>query len=496
MLKPRWPEGRRHSILVRILIMAIGLAAIMAWLAIQRQGNIDCTGVQLSPGDNVVAEVATRPGGTTFCFANGTYRMMDRISPKAGDTFIAKGAVLSGAKLLSTWSRSGGSWVSNGQTEQSPLAGKCREAGNPCAYNEDLFMDDSRLKRVLSLGALSQGDYYFDYANDRIYLADDPSGHKVEVAVAPSAFTSSESSITIKGFTVEKFANPAGGANAAVSATRGSGWTIADNLVRLNHGKGITGGYESRILDNTVVHNGQMGIGGSPNSGLIEGNEIAFNNDLGFITAWESGGLKIGGTKNIVIRNNYSHDNDGSGIWVDVASKDALIEGNRVIDNTHQGIFFEISYDSVIRNNVAQGNGFGRDIGGMYGSNIFVSSSGSSTGSNAGVEVYGNTVAGGANGIGIIQANRIGDKATFGPHRTQDVYVHDNDITLSAGAMTGGHDSTGTALYTSGNNRFENNTYHLASSTGTFFSWMNKPATKAQWVEYGNDNTGTFKIGN
>ena len=76
----------------------------------------------------------------------------------------------------------------------------------------------------------------------------------------------------------------------------------------------------------------------------MEGNEIAYNNTAGFTTGWEAGGLKFVLTNGLIVRGNFSHHNDGTGIHCDIDCINTLIENNRVEDNNWRGIFYEISY--------------------------------------------------------------------------------------------------------------------------------------------------------
>ena len=54
--------------------------------------------------------------------------------------------------------------------------------------------------------------------------------------------------------------------------------------------------------------------------------------------------------------NNYVHDNKSVGLWADTNDNNFLIEGNWIEDNDGQAIFWEISYNIAIRNNVIRHN--------------------------------------------------------------------------------------------------------------------------------------------
>ena len=47
-----------------------------------------CTGVQLFPDSNIQNAISSNGGGTTFCFADGSYTIKATIQPKDGDRFI------------------------------------------------------------------------------------------------------------------------------------------------------------------------------------------------------------------------------------------------------------------------------------------------------------------------------------------------------------------------------------------------------------------------
>lgn len=103
-----------------------------------------------------------------------------------------------------------------------------------------------------------------------------------------------------------------------------------------------------------------LGIGGSEvNQLTIVGVEIDHNGasaDCGF----EGGGFK-GVNQGSRFTDNYVHDNNCPGAWCDINAANNVIDHNRVVNNAGEGIFYEISHDSVISDNVVQGNGFGTD---------------------------------------------------------------------------------------------------------------------------------------
>ena len=71
----------------------------------------------------------------------------------------------------------------------------------------------------------------------------------------------------------------------------------------------------------------------------------------------------------------------------------------------------------------------------------------------------------------------------------QNVWVHDNDVTMSDGETTGAVQDIGDpAIYTGNHNRFEDNTYLLPSLTQPHFSWADEDLSWTAWRALGNGN--------
>jgi parallel beta-helix repeat protein len=185
-----------------------------------------------------------------------------------------------------------------------------------------------------------------------------------------------------------------------------------------------------------------------------------------------------------MLRGNYVHDNDGPGLWTDVNNIYTTFENNLVENNTWAGIFHEVSYDAVIRNNVSRGNGFGSSW--VYdGAGILAASS-------PNVEIYNNVVENNKNGVILYMVDRSGDKQTAGPHITQNNYVHNNTISMPSGVSGLVQHVNDDTYFTSKQNRFASNTYYLGSISAQRYFWMNATKNKDQWKSYGQDTSGSF----
>lgn len=454
-------------------------------------------------GASIQALVDKAPPGAVFCIAAGVHRAQS-IAPKDRQSFIGQpGAVLNGAELVTDIRRSGDLWATPTPKLAVAAFGDCLPHRARCNDPRRFFLDGQPLEPVANRADLRSGRVFADTATGLSYLADDPRGRILERTGQLYAFDNAGArSVSVKGLTVEKYATPAQqGAIFGDENPRATGWLIEGNEVRFNSGAGIATGERSIVRRNKVHHNGQLGI--SPNGAdvLIEDNEIYENNTHGFDAAWEAGGVKAGRVERLTLRRNHVHDNYGSGLWCDVECRDVLFEDNLVERNSDAGIFYEISFDAVIRNNTVRLNGTGR--GGQQGS-FWIWGAGIQVAACENVRVYGNrvTVAEGSSGIVIVDQGRERvDQPGRGQgkllYQTARNTVYDNEIVyegdtgLSGGASDVAASSPNFGIIETGGNRFDRNTYVQRRATGALrFIWGHEPVSYDMFRNLGQEAGG------
>jgi hypothetical protein len=445
--------------------------------------------VDVGPEQNLQREIDSHPPGTTFRLRDGTYRLDAPLVPKGGQTFEGSGhTVLSGARVLDRFVRLGALWVAERQTQQGTVDGDasiCMPDAPRCAWPEELFIDNTALRQAAALADVRRGTWFFDYAAGRIYLADDPAGHLIETSVTPAAFDGWSAGVRLRALTIEKFATPTH--HAAVDG-RGPGWSIERCDVRWNHFAGVRTVDGATARANTVHHNGALGLIGSGADITIADNEIAFNNTAGYQPDWGAGGAKWVFTERLAVRGNFAHHNRGPGLWTDMNNVRVLFENNRVEDNDASGIFHEVGYSAVIRNNTISRNGGRRSYPGWVdGAGILVAGS-------SDVEVYGNTLVDNWQGIAGLEGHR--GAGSRGPWELKNLYVHDNTITLTRNpgpgwGRSGIIDTAGAGAFHR-QNRWSNNTYRSSNDAPPRFIWMGEELDLAGWRRYGNDVTATL----
>jgi parallel beta-helix repeat protein len=445
--------------------------------------------IEVVPGRSIQSAVNAAPEGAGILIKAGVHRLQS-IVPKHKQTFLGEaGAILSGARVVTSFSRAGNTWSASGQTHRgmgkgTEADGVCRKGFPRCGYPDDLFVNNVSLHHVASLDAGGSGKWYFDYALDRIYIWDDPAGKVVEVSDTPVAFGGNATGVTIRNLVIEKYAAPT--ESAAVQL--GTNWIVEGCEVRWNHFTGIAMDQSSTARRNHVHHNGSLGFQGAGKNILVEENEISYNGYAGYNPYWSAGGSKWVFTENLTVRGNFSHHNQGPGLWTDINNIYTLYEDNLVEENERGGIFHEISYDATIRNNTARRNGTAKDWPSWTtGAGIEVISS-------RNVEVHGNDLDDNWQGItGLDDQRGSGNR---GPWVLVNLDVHDNTITsriADRGAgRTGIIDMSGTSAFSAAaNNRFRQNRYVLGRNA-RYFIWMGAERNETEWRAFGQDISGTF----
>ncbi|MDQ4142419.1 MAG: right-handed parallel beta-helix repeat-containing protein [Actinomycetota bacterium] len=171
------------------------------------------------------------------------------------------------------------------------------------------------------------------------------------------AFTQRAANVSIRYLTIQNFVTPRD--EGTVNHDSGSGWTIEHNTIQSNGGAGLFLGDDNVARYNCLQSNGQYGLQGYKSGGVrnitLDHNEIAGNNT----DDWEAkvpgcgctGGAKFWAVNGAAVTNNWVHHNKGTGLWADTNNQGFRFEGNYINDNDAHGIFYEISYNALIRNN-------------------------------------------------------------------------------------------------------------------------------------------------
>ncbi len=487
---PRPKSGRTNARWWLVGIILLIAAAIFSAFIIAGRETNDTSGppssgpsavpagqrevVSIPAGVAIQPIVDSHPAGTTFMLAAGTYREQ-QVTPRDGDVFEGAGpaTVMNGARVLDVWNTDGDGWYATGQTQEGTVHGDCRSGSPMCDRAEELFVDGERLTHVASLDEVDDTSWWFDYGADTIHIGFDPAGRLVEASTTPYAFQGGAAAVTIRDLTVTHHATPA---QAGAIDAGGPDWVIEGITAVDNHALGIFFvGDRTIVRDSLSQGNGQMGMGGTgATDALVERVELADNNQIGFNDEWEAGGAKFTVTTGMQFLDSYVHGNDGAGIWFDESALDTKISGNRAIDNSGAGIFYEISEDATISGNTVTGNGWGEESRGwLWGAGIQVAAS-------SGVEIINNEVTGNLNAVVLIQQDR--GEGPLGDRQIDDITVGDNRIVPGSG-LTGAASDVGDDVFDR-SIEFRDNTYQVADDDLSF-AWDGKKIDRREWEQLG-----------
>jgi len=114
----------------------------------------------------------------------------------------------------------------------------------------------------------------------------------------------------------------------------------------------------------------------------------------------------------------------------DINCRDVVYEDNLVERNHDSGIFHEISYNAVIRNNVVRYNGISLKKW-VWGADILVAAS-------QDVEVHDNAVAVSVGGCGIVLVDQSRRIKGGGKYKTRNNTVRNNEMFFEGVACAGG----------------------------------------------------------
>lgn len=372
-------------------------------LFVATTGDDNNNGTELSPFRTVGAAINAAAPGDTIVLRAGTYREGDHVfsKPLTFQPYPNETVWMKGSEEVTAWTQSGAYWRHDNWTTEFN-----QNSYDPGAFDPNflhagkpdmVFVDGSPLTQVGSLGEMSAGTFFVDYAADELYVGVDPTGRTVEASTrkrALRAVTSAASGTVVRGL---GFMHYAGSRFAGTLQSDSNQSIFENNTVAWSASRGMAV-YDSTntvIQGNTLIYNGLMGLGVNNAQGLIvEGNRIVSNNQERFVQGGnvaEASGAKITSSSNLQLHNNDVAENLGIGLWLDISVHDATIVGNEAHNNESFGIHYEISADAIIAGNIATGN----QDGGIVLSNA------------SQVQVYNNTLANNSTNLAVLDDSRV-----------------------------------------------------------------------------------------
>jgi parallel beta-helix repeat protein len=364
------PPAARDGLDVRATSYPIPAGALLVapWGADANDGAAD------RPVRTVARAVEAAPAGSTIVIRAGTYRESVptfskplTLQPYPGETVWMKGSV-----VVTGWVADGATWRRDGWT--ATFCQTCYPPGgidpaHPAAGLPDMvFVDGAPLAQVTSKAAVRPGTFFVDRAGAALSIGSDPTGRTVEASVHAVGLhmVTGARGTTVRGL---GFAHYAAHANPGQGAVVGDteSLTFEHNTVAWSAGKGLVVYAPGAVVrGNTFAHNGVAGLDmWHADGAVVAGNHFLGNNRERFVVSGpvaEAAGAKITRSRRIVLEDNVSERNVGTGLWLDDSTADARVVRNLVRDNAHTGIDVEISTRAVVASNVVARNRTGISV--------------------------------------------------------------------------------------------------------------------------------------
>ena len=225
-----------------------------------------------------------------------------------------------------------------------------------------------------------------------------PNKELVEINVRPTVFFPKKTGInyiTVRGFKMAQaatqWAPPTAEQEGLIGPNWSKGWIIEDNVISDSKCSGIVIGKErasgqnlwkrdqkkhgtqrerevvfkalqlgwsketigSHIIRNNTIRDCEQGgiighLGGVFSE--ISNNHIYNINVKKQFDGWEIGGIKLHAAIDVIIKNNFIHDNH-RGIWLDWQAQGARVTGNLLYNNEDQDLFIEVNHGPMIIDN-------------------------------------------------------------------------------------------------------------------------------------------------
>ncbi|MBC7632329.1 right-handed parallel beta-helix repeat-containing protein [Aeromicrobium sp.] len=472
-------NGDRGSVAVGSARYAVPKDAIF----VSTTGSSSGSGSLSNPFATIAQAVSRATSGTTIVVREGNYHEFVSTSSSKQVTiqnYPGEKVWLDGSAPVSTWKKSGSTWVASGWTaEFSSNASYVKgldqsksfiDPAFPMAsYPDQVFVNGAPLRQVKSASLVKPGAFAVDYSKDTLTIGSDPSGKSVRASDLPTAIQFVSPKSTLQGIGVRRYASQMAGAKGAVYvAGSANGSIIRDVVIEDSATQGLAIiKPDIDVQRVTVRRAGGLGILATAADRLrIRDSIVEDNNVEHFNVAPSAGGIKVSRLRGLTITNNTVRSNINSmGIWTDESTVGIKVTGNTVIDNGSVGIHLELSEDGIVADNVATGNKTGVQV---Y-----------NTGN---VKIYNNDVGGNRSaGVKLMQDQRR--QATWATGRDKRQPVPDptnpwitRNITVANNIFTAGGETqiyafdirTGVHADTFVNQIAGN---QFASTSGTMFLW-------------------------
>ncbi|MET1155916.1 right-handed parallel beta-helix repeat-containing protein [Arthrobacter sp.] len=383
-------------------------AAAAKPLVVSPEGSDEAAGTLAAPLRTVRTAVAQAASGQTIVLRAGSYHEFVTIPP--GKRLILRSypgeeVWLDGSLPVTGFTRHGSVYVSDGWTAEfdaSPTYKRGAPDGTSqgwqfvnekhpmAAHPDQVWIDDVPQRQVGSRSEVKAGTFYVDNAADRLYIGSNPQDRAVRASTLGRALSIQGAGSELHDVGIRRYATSVPQMGAVTVEAPNA--VLDDVAITDNATAGLFVGAGSASLRNvSLVGNGMLGAAVTYADGLeVSGLLAEGNNTEHFNRSPVSGGVKVGRTRSVDVRDSIFRDNDGPGLWLDESVFDAAIHGNDLLDNSGHGLSLELSAKADVVNNVIVGN----------------SGHGLKVNNTSDVRIWNNTISAEGRAINIVQDGR------------------------------------------------------------------------------------------
>ncbi|MDQ4054470.1 MAG: right-handed parallel beta-helix repeat-containing protein [Actinomycetota bacterium] len=371
-------------------------------------GRDSASGTPSSPLRTLGAAIRRARSGDRIVVHRGSYH--EEIEIPEGKRLSIRSAPgarvwLEGSRRVTSWRGEGGLYVHTGwraEFDSSPTYSwgqpDNEEEGwefvnrrHPMAAHPDQVWIGGRAQRqVATRRDVRPGTFFVDEAGDRLYLGSDPRGKSVRASDIAKAVSIRGAGSSVSGLGVRRFA-PSVPHMGAVTV-EAPDVSLSDMRIDRNATTGLHVMKSDVTLTNLkLTRNGMLGASATYADGLRAiGLRVRRNNTERFNFSPVAGGIKVGRTRGVLVRNSEFSHNAGTGLWLDESSYAVTVLSSTMRDNLHHGLSLEISARAVVADTVIAGN----------------ADDGIKINDTSDVSVWNNTIVGNGRPVNIVQDDR------------------------------------------------------------------------------------------
>lgn len=322
-------------------------------------GNDSNAGTLAAPKATLIGALAAVPSGGTIVVRAGVYAQAAQSETGAVrksftlQNYPGEVVWFDGSDPITGWTYDSGSgrWWAASTTEwdhsdPSGLAGSL----NPLAVWPDMLSRDGQQLWLVSSNPAS-GQFAVDYTNDRVWVADDPTGHTMRITTRGRFLLVADiSNVTVRGIGVRNFTYPDWGGSIQTSDSTSN---VRFENIHMRYSSSIATDGDNHVTThcyfyNTLIH----GMSGNNGTDCEWSHNLSEGADWKLVQNHVAGALKITRHVRPIIKYNIIRTlNFGLGIWLDVSCYDPRIINNKVSGANNTAIFVECSEKGIIANN-------------------------------------------------------------------------------------------------------------------------------------------------